>query len=111
MQKHPVCYRKNIGGEWIRYKSPPGIAMYLRRALLRINNAYRNHMNRTFDTPRVVLTVWVLSTLLVCVAFAYQTSLIPSSRLISPDELARILQSSKGEKPLMIQVGSHVLYS
>jgi thiosulfate/3-mercaptopyruvate sulfurtransferase len=88
-----------------------GIAMYLRRALLRINNAYRNHMNRTFDTPKVVLTVWVLSTLLVCVAFAYQTSLIPSSRLISPDELARILQSSKGEKPLMIQVGSHVLYA
>lgn len=29
---------------------------------------------------------------------------------INPDELARILQSN-AEKPLMIQVGSHVLYS
>ncbi len=40
-----------------------------------------------------------------------QASLIPSSRLINPDELVKVLQSSKGEKPLMIQVGSHVLYS
>jgi len=87
------------------------IAMSLRTALSRINNAYRNQMNRTFENQKVVLAVCVLSTLLVCGAFAYQTSLIPSSRLISPDELAKILQSSKGEKPLMIQVGSHVLYS
>ena len=71
----------------------------------------RNQMNRTFENQKVILTVWVASKLLVCVAFAYQTSLIPSSRLISPDELAQILRSSKGEKPLMIQVGSHVLYS
>ena len=42
---------------------------------------------------------------------ASQASLIPSSRLINPDELVKVLQSSKGEKPLMIQVGSHVLYS
>jgi hypothetical protein len=49
--------------------------------------------------------------LLVCVAFAHQASLIPSSRLINPDELVKIIQSSKVEKPLMIQVGSHVLYS
>ena len=31
--------------------------------------------------------------------------------LISPEKLVKILQSSKGAKPLMIQVGSHVLYS
>jgi rhodanese-related sulfurtransferase len=42
--------------------------------------------------------------------FAFQASLIPATRLINPDELVKILQSSKGEKPLMIQVGSHVLY-
>ena len=42
---------------------------------------------------------------------AYQASLIPSSRLINPDELVKILQSAKSEKPLMIQVGSHVLYT
>jgi thiosulfate/3-mercaptopyruvate sulfurtransferase len=41
-------------------------------------------------------------------AFAYQASSIPSSRLINPDELVRVLKS---EKPLVIQVGSHVLYS
>lgn len=43
--------------------------------------------------------------------FAYQASLISSSRLIKPDELVILLGSAKGEKPLMIQVGSHVLYS
>lgn len=68
-------------------------------------------MNRTFENQKVVLSVYVLPMLLVCGAFAYQANLIPSSRLISPDELAKVLQSSKGEKPLMIQVGSHVLYS
>jgi thiosulfate/3-mercaptopyruvate sulfurtransferase len=35
---------------------------------------------------------------------------IPQSRQIKPEDLVKILQSSK-EKPLMIQVGSHVLYS
>ena len=43
--------------------------------------------------------------------FAIQASSIPGARLIAPDELLRILQSSNGEKPLMIQVGSHVLYA
>jgi thiosulfate/3-mercaptopyruvate sulfurtransferase len=42
--------------------------------------------------------------------FAFQASSIPPSRLINPEELVKILQSSKGEKPLVIQVGSHVLY-
>lgn len=42
---------------------------------------------------------------------AAQAALIPTSRLINPDELVKVLQASKGEKPLMIQVGSHVLYS
>jgi len=111
MQKHPVFTGKISVESGSGINHLLGIAMSLRRALVRINNAYRNQMNRTFDNPKVVLTVWVLSTLLVCVAFAYQTSVIPSTRLISPDELAKILQSSKGEKPLMIQVGSHVLYS
>ncbi len=29
---------------------------------------------------------------------------------MNPEELVKILQAPKGEKPLMIQVGSHVLY-
>lgn len=42
--------------------------------------------------------------------FAQQANLVPSSNLIEPAELVKILQSSKSAKPLMIQVGSHVLY-
>jgi len=41
---------------------------------------------------------------------AQQASLIPSSRLINPEELVKVLKA-KGEKPLLIQVGSHVLYA
>lgn len=44
-------------------------------------------------------------------AFAFQASSIPASRLINPDELVKVLRSSTGEKPLLIQVGSHVFYS
>jgi len=51
--------------------------------------------------------VWMMSVRLV----AGQASLIPTTRLINPEELAQILQSSKKDKPLVIQVGSHVLYS
>lgn len=55
--------------------------------------------------------VGTVAAALISLAFAYQASLIPSTRLINPDELVKVLQSSKGEKPLMIQVGSHVLFS
>lgn len=48
--------------------------------------------------------------LLASATFAYQASTIPSSHLIQPEELARILQSPKEEKPLLIHVGFHVLY-
>ena len=68
-------------------------------------------MNRIFKNGGILLTFGLASIVLVSLAFAYQASLVPTSRLINPDELVKILQSSKGEKPLMIQVGSHVLYS
>jgi len=48
---------------------------------------------------------------LASVALAYQANLILASCLINPDELVKILQSNTSEKPLMIQVGSHVLYT
>jgi hypothetical protein len=41
---------------------------------------------------------------------AYQATSLSSSQLINPEELVKILQAPKGEKPLMIQVGSRVLY-
>ena len=42
---------------------------------------------------------------------AGQATSIPNSRQISPEQLLKLLQSSAKEKPLMIQVGSHVLYA
>jgi thiosulfate/3-mercaptopyruvate sulfurtransferase len=44
-------------------------------------------------------------------AVSYQASSIPSSQLVNPNELVKILQSSAGVKPLIVQVGSHVLYT
>ena len=49
--------------------------------------------------------------LLALAAFAYQASAIPRSRLLNPDELVKLLQAPAGAKPLVIQVGSHVLYT
>ena len=68
-------------------------------------------MNRTFGNGGTLLALRLASMVLVSIASAYQAGLIPTSRLINPDELVKILQLAKGEKPLMIQVGSHVLYS
>jgi thiosulfate/3-mercaptopyruvate sulfurtransferase len=59
----------------------------------------------------LVLLVVAASSLTISAAFAFQASLIPSSHLINVDELVKLLQASKGEKPLLIQVGSHVLYT
>jgi len=44
-------------------------------------------------------------------AYAYQASLISDSHLISPEDLVKILQSSKSPKPLIISVGPHMLYA
>jgi thiosulfate/3-mercaptopyruvate sulfurtransferase len=57
--------------------------------------------------PRLLLVIATL----VSIVFAYQASSIPSSQLINPAELVKALQSSGSPKPLMIQVGSHVLFS
>ena len=43
-------------------------------------------------------------------ALAYQASLIPSSSLIQPEELAKIVEAPRGGKPLILQTGSHVLF-
>jgi thiosulfate/3-mercaptopyruvate sulfurtransferase len=41
---------------------------------------------------------------------AQSASFIPTSSLIEPDALVKLLQSSTSKTPLLIQVGSHVLY-
>jgi len=58
-----------------------------------------------------LLMLGTVAITLTSAVLAYQASLIPGSRLINRDELVKILQSAKSEKPLMIQVGSHVLYT
>ena len=61
---------------------------------------------------RLALGYVVLVTLALGTAgFALQASLLAASDLIQPDELVKILQAPKGDKPPLFQVGSHVLYS
>ncbi|MGA9706292.1 MAG: rhodanese-like domain-containing protein [Candidatus Sulfotelmatobacter sp.] len=63
---------------------------------------------------RQTLRLSIVGTVAITVAslaFAYQATLIPASRLIKPDDLVKILRSADSAKPLMIQVGFHVLYS
>lgn len=40
-----------------------------------------------------------------------QATAIPAARQISPEALVKLLQSAGQEKPLLIHVGSHVLYA
>ena len=68
-------------------------------------------MNPHLTNGKHLLTLGIVFGLLISGAFAFQASSIPASRLINPDELSKLLQSSQGEKPLVIQVGSHVLFS
>jgi rhodanese-related sulfurtransferase len=63
------------------------------------------------SNPAKILVALAVSTLIISTALAFQASQISSSHLINPDDLVKILQASKGDKPLLIQVGSHVLYS
>jgi thiosulfate/3-mercaptopyruvate sulfurtransferase len=65
------------------------------------------HISRYGRTAGLLLSVGVF----VYGALAYQASSIPSSRLIQPADLMKALKSAGGEKPVLIQVGSHVLYS
>lgn len=52
-------------------------------------------------------TIFVSACVLVA---AGQATSIPASELISPEDLVKTIQAGK-DKPLMIQVGSHVLYA
>lgn len=51
--------------------------------------------------------IFVLASIL---AAAGQAASIPASEVISPEDLIKIIHAGK-EKPLMLQVGSHVLYA
>jgi len=61
--------------------------------------------------PRTAYHSAIFTILILLPALAAaQASAIPESKLIQPDQLLKMLQSSTTEKPLMIQVGSHVLF-
>ena len=57
----------------------------------------------------VILCVLVAGSL--CASLSAQATAIPTARLIQPEELLKILQNSTAPQPLLIQVGSHVLYA
>jgi len=65
-------------------------------------------MNRNPNLMRLALP---LVFFIAATCAAQQADAIPESRRMKPEELVKIMQSSSGEKPLMIDVGSHVLYS
>ena len=61
---------------------------------------------------RLVFASLVLA--MICAGIVHasgQATAIPSARLIQPEDLVKLLQSHVMEMPLLIQVGSHVLYS
>ena len=66
-------------------------------------------MKITVLLTKIVLAVAAAS--LMALQVAGQATAIPASRQITPEDLVKLLQSSPEQKPLMIQVGSHVLYT
>ena len=67
-------------------------------------------MDVSFKKRYVLFAVVVLVLISASAVLAFQATSIPASRLISPEGLVKVLQSPKGEKPLLIHVGSHVMY-
>jgi thiosulfate/3-mercaptopyruvate sulfurtransferase len=66
-----------------------------------------------FSFPRIGKHLFAASfiALLAAEALAGQAASIPTSQLIQPEDLLKIVQAPNGEKPLILQIGSHVLYS
>jgi thiosulfate/3-mercaptopyruvate sulfurtransferase len=64
-----------------------------------------------FPQKRLCIVIAPIAIALTAAAWAFQASTIPASRLINPDELVKVLESGRAEKPLIIQVGFHSLYS
>ena len=52
----------------------------------------------------------ILLSLLISSHASGQASSIPASRLINPEDLVKVLQMGK-EKPLILQVGPHILFA
>ncbi len=56
----------------------------------------------------------ILAILVLCICSSAillgQATSLPSSQLINPEDLVKVLKATTGEKPLMLQVGSRVLF-
>lgn len=52
----------------------------------------------------------ILLSLLISSQASGQASSIPTSRLINPEDLVKVLQTGK-EKPLVLEVGPHILFA
>jgi thiosulfate/3-mercaptopyruvate sulfurtransferase len=55
--------------------------------------------------------IFATITVFAIIHAAGQASSIPTTRLIQPEELVKLLKTSGKDAPLMIQVGSHVLFA
>lgn len=67
-------------------------------------------MKRYSRYVRLLVEFATITVLTIAQASAQATA-ISNKRLINPEDLVKLLQTSGKEKPLMIQVGSHVLFS
>jgi len=65
--------------------------------------------NWTGKTAFAVLLSGLSTAILLGQALGQATSL--PLQVISPEDLLKVLEATKGEKPLMLQVGSYVLYA
>lgn len=66
-------------------------------------------MKKTLLVTKMIVVIATAS--LMVAQLAGQATSIPASRQITPEDLVKLLQSSPQQKPLLFQVGSHVLYS
>ncbi|MEO6910566.1 MAG: rhodanese-like domain-containing protein [Edaphobacter sp.] len=69
----------------------------------------RNRFNRLAAAFFVLMMVCIVAS--TAGAQTSKASQIPAADLVQPAELAQILQSKTEVKPLLLQVGSHVLYA
>jgi hypothetical protein len=70
-----------------------------------------NFFEETMKTGIIIQrSAAILVTLLICSHASGQASSIPGSRLINPEDLVKVLQVGK-EKPLILQVGPHILFA
>jgi len=67
--------------------------------------------NPALHRLHILCTLGACLFFLISTSFAFQAAEIPDSQRINPEDLVKILQSSSADRPVMLQVGSHVLFA